>query len=972
MASFEILVEEHFENIARRAFAYLLLSCALIVAAPPARAQGSRKDDIAFGATGRPIAGATVTVCSASATGVPCTPLATLYTDATLSVPSANPIQADGLGNYHFYATPGRYVVQISGAGINAYTMADTILPNDPTTPSFNSVTATSITLGGNLGVGGNATVSGTLNAGTFAPSSISTGTLQVTGNASTKGPRPWVDVVSYGADPTGATDSTSSIQSAINAACSSGSAGGGAVHFPPGQYKVLQPQTSVSTTAPVLTVPSTCKGLTLEGGSSYSGTSVQFSRPPLTSIQVSAGSSPNLMPVLMLTAGAGSGNQPVTLRDLSISGYNQAVQLNSTTFVTFDNVCLNATNTGNGIRAGANDNTDNTALAVYNTFTVTFRGGCLVMGSGSSSTPIAVFAFLAQAPPNLGLFQFRDVVGSGGGFIWDCRGTSSDNNCPSGGGNVFFDNVYIENATMPFYTINNTAGSLVGGVPAIFHNAALYDCTGWAFMNYNGGGALGISAGGNAPVHMENVSACPGGAVLTVTSGSVSYANMDTGPPTNTSGVPSGNAIFKSAYGLGLLSSNSSVCNQNVEEETIVTNGGGCGYTRLPPLALAQSGSAQANLGISPYYGHEFGDGTHYGYESSLIRNSPNTLDLSFSCALPPLGLTATATTGGTLAAGTYYYSLQSTCASDGSLSAGSNEVSVVISGSNNAVSLSWTAPAGTDPSSCTIFRGTTSGSTFAGSVTTHSISNCTSTTTYSDTGATGSTGQNTLYNATVKTAFRFSPPSGSAPATLFVPYWKGTTPTSGDCAKWGSGGLLQDAGSACGTGGGGSSITFYAPPPNIAGSVQIAPSTTNAINVIPFLVPMQLQFSKLTIDIGTTDSTGGDLYDVGIYSLSGALQCNWGATAFTASGPTDGSCAQGTVTLAPGNYIFAFTGNATTAKIYPGNAYNTGFEILGSATSSTSSSGGALPSSIAVPAVCPACGATTTTFASPFIVMH
>jgi len=972
MASFEILVEKHFENIARRAFAYLLLSCALIVAAPPAHAQGSRKDDIAFGATGRPIAGATVTVCSASATGVPCTPLATLYTDATLSVPSANPIQADGLGNYHFYATPGRYVVQISGPGINAYTMPDTILPNDPTTPSFNSVTATSITLGGNLGVGGNATVTGTLSAGTFAPSSISTGPLQVTGNASTKGPRPWVDVVAYGADPTGAADSTSAIQAAINAACSSGSTGGGAVHFPPGQYRVLQPQTSVSTTAPVLTVPSTCKGLTLEGGSSYSGTSVQFSRPPLTSIQVSTGSSPNLMPVLMLTAGAGSGNQPVTLRDLSISGYNQAVQLNSTTFVTFDNVCLNATNTGNGIRTGANDNTDNTALAVYNTFTVTFRGGCLVMGSGSSSTPIAVFAFLAQAPPNLGLFQFRDVVGSGGGFIWDCRGTSSDNNCPSGGGNVFFDNVYIENATMPFYTINNTASSLVGGVPAIFHNAALYDCTGWAFMNYNGGGALGISAGGNAPVHMENVSACPGGAVLTVTSGSVSYANMDTGPPTNTSGVPSGNAIFKSAYGLGLLSSNSNVCNQNVEQETIVTNGGGCGYTRLPPLALAQSGNTQANLGISPYYGHEFGDGTHYGYESSLIRNSPNTLDLSFSCALPPLGLTATATTGGTLAAGTYYYSLQSTCASDGSLSAGSNEVSVVISGSNNAVSLSWTAPAGTDPSSCTIFRGTTSGSTFAGGVTTHSISNCTSTTTYSDTGAAGSTGQNTLYNATVKTAFRFSPPSGSAPATLFVPYWKGTTPTSGDCAKWGSGGLLQDAGSACGSGGGGSSITFYAPPPNIAGSVQIAPSTTNAINVIPFLVPMQLQFSKLTIDIGTTDSTGGDLYDVGIYSLSGALQCNWGATAFTASGPTDGSCTQGTVTLAPGNYIFAFTGNATTAKIYPGNAYNTGFEILGSATSSTSSSGGALPSTIAVPAVCPACGATTASFASPFIVLH
>ncbi|MGC1686695.1 MAG: hypothetical protein WA734_13805, partial [Candidatus Acidiferrales bacterium] len=745
-------------------------------------------------------------------------------------------------------------------------------------------------------------------------------------------------------------------------------STGGGAVHFPPGQYKVLQPQTP--STSPVLSVPSTCKGLTLEGGSAVTGTAAQFSRPPQTSIAAAPGTSPNLAPLLMLNQLL-SGDQPTTLRDLAIGGYNQAVQLNSTSLVNFDNVCLIAANTGNGIRTGASDNTDNAPLAIYNSFTVNYRGGCLENSSGNSTTPIAVFAFLAQAPPNLGIFQFRDVIGSGGGFIWDCRGTTSNSNCPNGGGNVFFDNVYIENATMPFYTINNTATSNAGGVPAIFHNAALYDCTGWAFMNYNGGQALGVNAGVNAPVHIENVSACPGGQLMTVSSGSVNYVSTDAGPPTNPSGASTGNAIFESAYGMGLVSSNFNVCSQPVEEETVMVGGGGCGPTRLPPIALGQSGNMQANLGISPYFGHEFGDGTHYGYESSLIRNAPNTLDLSFSCALPPLNLTATPTTGGTLANGTYYYSMQSICGSDGSKSAGSNEVSVTLSGSNNAVSLSWTSPAGTDPSSCTIFRSTAAGGTF-GSASTYSISNCTSTTSYSDTNATAGGGSNSLYNATVKTAFRFSPPTGSVPATLFVPYWKGTPPVSGNCAKWGSGGLLQDAGAACGSGGGGSAITFYAPPPNIAGSVQIAPSTTNGINVIPFLVPMQLQFSKLTIDIGTTDSTGGDLYDVGIYSLSGALQCNWGATAFTASGPTDGSCTQGTITLAPGNYIFAFTGNATTAKIYPGNAYNTGFEILGSATSSTSSSGGALPSTIAVPAVCPTCGATTTTFASPFIVLH
>src|ERR1700722_10127137 len=72
--------------------------------APAAQAQGSRKDDIVFGPTGHPVAGATVTVCQPTATGIPCTPLATIYTDATLTVPAPNPFQADGIGNYHFYA----------------------------------------------------------------------------------------------------------------------------------------------------------------------------------------------------------------------------------------------------------------------------------------------------------------------------------------------------------------------------------------------------------------------------------------------------------------------------------------------------------------------------------------------------------------------------------------------------------------------------------------------------------------------------------------------------------------------------------------------------------------------------------------------------------------------------------------------------------------------------------------------------
>jgi hypothetical protein len=43
-------------------------------------------------------------------------------------------------------------------------------------------------------------------------------------------------DIVSYGADPTGATDSTAAIQAAINAASA---AGGGTVHVPEGTFTV-------------------------------------------------------------------------------------------------------------------------------------------------------------------------------------------------------------------------------------------------------------------------------------------------------------------------------------------------------------------------------------------------------------------------------------------------------------------------------------------------------------------------------------------------------------------------------------------------------------------------------------------------------------------------------------------------------------------------------------------------------------
>jgi hypothetical protein len=64
-----------------------------------------------------------------------------------------------------------------------------------------------------------------------------STNALTVGGSLYAKGPSPWADVVAWGADPTGAVDSTTAIQNAINSLNTA--IPGGIVFFPTGVYKI-------------------------------------------------------------------------------------------------------------------------------------------------------------------------------------------------------------------------------------------------------------------------------------------------------------------------------------------------------------------------------------------------------------------------------------------------------------------------------------------------------------------------------------------------------------------------------------------------------------------------------------------------------------------------------------------------------------------------------------------------------------
>ncbi len=196
-------------RLGRHFLGVVAVAVALLACTGTAQAQGSRKDDIVLNAQGRPMAGASVRVCTSTATGQPCSPLASLFSDPGLTQALANPIATDGLGNYSFYATPGRYEIEISGPGITTKQLPNVILPSDPMSPTFTTVTTTSgisafsLSLTGNLTVSGSTAVTGALTVG-GTPVPSTTQENQWTASQHFKGPNPWRDFSAYMKDSNG------------------------------------------------------------------------------------------------------------------------------------------------------------------------------------------------------------------------------------------------------------------------------------------------------------------------------------------------------------------------------------------------------------------------------------------------------------------------------------------------------------------------------------------------------------------------------------------------------------------------------------------------------------------------------------------------------------------------------------------------------------------------------------------------
>jgi hypothetical protein len=110
----------------------LLIIVSVLAFAGLAFSQGGIINGIALTSTGAPSGGASIRVCTSVATGTPCSPVASIYSNAALTITkgSGGVFAADANANYWFYAAPGFYQIQVT-VGTSTYTLMDQIANPD-------------------------------------------------------------------------------------------------------------------------------------------------------------------------------------------------------------------------------------------------------------------------------------------------------------------------------------------------------------------------------------------------------------------------------------------------------------------------------------------------------------------------------------------------------------------------------------------------------------------------------------------------------------------------------------------------------------------------------------------------------------------------------------------------------------------------------------------------------------------------
>lgn len=136
------------------------------------------------------------------------------------------------------------------------------------------------------------------------------------------------------------------------------------------------------------------------------------------------------------------------------------------------------------------------------------------------------------------------------------------------------------------------------------------------------------------------------------------------------------------------------------------------------------------------------------------------------------------------------------------------------------------------------------------------------------------------------------------------------------------------------------------------------------NDVAVTQLYLPYAVNFGNITVRVGTGDASNN--YSFGIYTTTGSAIC-YTAAAVQASSTTTWkqACLQGQVNAGPGPVLFVMTGAAATLTI--AGAGST-LMPLSTPTSSTTTTGGQLGATIAVPSA----GNTLSSFAQPEVILN
>lgn len=520
------------------------------------------------------------------------------------------------------------------------------------------------------------------------------------------RGPRPWVDVRAFGAKGDGVTDDTQAFIDAITFAANNG----GTVYVPAEKaigYKI----TSTLDLGAIMAAANVGNLHIVCGGSKRHAT---FNSPPAAWIRLNQ---PVGQPGVLID-GAGVVRN-VTIENCVFAGGTNA----GTTGIVFKRnsgrLFLKDVTVAVGYNSSA---AENHALIIEDTIWVkVFGGSYLVEGSPGTRPPIVLRGVDSTMTNLVGLVDFENLVLAVGGILYEQMTTMNGS-----AGTYLLKEVVTENSALPLFEVKKApaaAGFRVG--PFVFINCVLADNVGGAILPLvrltadnsilNGLTAIGSNAwpavevaGSGSSVRHINVL---GGGDFVGGGRPAHYAGSQ---------LPAGPGTVWKSEGFDIYAAtNTALHNQDNRRDNQVGNQAG------PAIRIFRDQEATAAFNVlmktnESVVGLGVGRGWR-GWDTQISRgNDPAVIGLDFSFAElnAPAAPSVTATTGGTLAPGTYYYRIEAKGSATGSFSGPGPESSIVVADPNNAVAVSWSAIAGA--SSYRVFRFTITqaqqGTTFGG----------------------------------------------------------------------------------------------------------------------------------------------------------------------------------------------------------------------------------------------------------------